>query len=174
VSLAALALASLLLSADAPATGAAPASGATAATAPGAATAPAPVTGAEPTPTGGTPAKKPSARKSNIGAAKTAKKDPAASKPATKADEQGAAPPSPEPAPSPAVAIAEPAYDEGRLLTEHKCSKCHDLSLAFSSALSDAHWRLHMKRMANRPGAAITEDQAHRIHEYLKASVGRR
>ena len=163
---AALALASLLLSADAPATGAAPAAGATAATAP--------VTGVEPTPAGGTPAKKATARKSNIGAAKTAKKDPAASKPAARADEQAAAPPSPEPAPSPAVAIAEPADDEGRLLTEHKCSKCHDLSLALSSALSDAHWKLHMKRMANRPGAAITEDQAHRIHEYLKASAGRR
>jgi hypothetical protein len=132
------------------------------------------VTGAEPTPTGGTPAKKASTRKATIGAVKTAKKDPAASRPAARADEQALPPSSPEPAPAPAVAIAEPESDEGRLLTEHKCSKCHDLSLALSSALSDAHWKLHMKRMANRPGAAITEDQAHRIHEYLKAIAGRR
>jgi cytochrome c5 len=74
----------------------------------------------------------------------------------------------PAPAPGPAATA-----DEGRLLVEHKCGKCHDVSLAFSSELSDASWKLHMKRMANRPGAAISDDQARKIHGFLKDNAAR-
>lgn len=78
-----------------------------------------------------------------------------------------AAPSAPPPAPAPATPA--PVDEEAKLLAEHKCGKCHDLALAFASELGDAQWKLHMKRMANRPSAAITDAQARRIHAYLKA-----
>jgi cytochrome c5 len=85
-----------------------------------------------------------------------------------------AAPPPAAPAPAAAQVPAPGASlsEEGRLLVEHKCSKCHDVGLAYSSELSDANWKLHMKRMANRPGAAITDEQVRKIHDYLKAHAG--
>jgi hypothetical protein len=91
----------------------------------------------------------------------------------------GTHPPAPAPTPTPAAAPAPalapapaPSPEDDRLLVERKCSKCHDVSLTFRAELSDAHWKLHMKRMASRPGAAITDEQAQRIHAYLKAMDG--
>jgi hypothetical protein len=153
VILPALALASLVVAADAPATGTPP---------------------AEP------PARKAVARKSTPGAAKgakPAKPEQAGSAPAASAEPQ-AAQEAPAPEAGSAPTAPGPASEadllEGRLLTERKCSKCHDLSLALNSALDDAGWKLHMKRMANRPGAAISDEQSRRIHEFLKASAARR
>jgi hypothetical protein len=72
------------------------------------------------------------------------------------------------------VPSARGASEEDLRLVEQKCAKCHDLSLALSSSLSDANWKLHMKRMATRPGAAISEGQAERIHAALKTAVRQR
>jgi len=97
-----------------------------------------------------------------------------------KTGKKGKAEAIPPAAPPPAVPEAAapapepgPASEEGHLLVEHKCGKCHNVSLALTSELSDANWKLHMKRMANRPGAAITDDQARKIHDYLKSNGGR-
>jgi len=102
----------------------------------------------------------------------------ARSESAKKAGKKGKAEAIPPAAPPPAVPEAaapapgpSPASEEGHLLVEHKCGKCHDVSLALSSELSDANWKLHMKRMANRPGAAITDDQVRKIHDYLKSTA---
>jgi cytochrome c5 len=102
----------------------------------------------------------------------------ATSAPAPAATPVGAPPAQPNvataaPAPVPAPAAEDGGYDEGRLLVERKCAKCHDVSLAMQSQLTDAEWKLHMKRMANRPSAAITDDQARRIHVWLKARSAR-
>jgi hypothetical protein len=125
--------------------------------------APAEVTGA-PAPTGS----KRSARKSATHG-KIAATDPApASSPA-------AAAPVPSPASVAGTAAAAAAdaaaakAEEDDLLVRQKCGKCHDVSLAFSAELSDVHWKAHMKRMARVPGAAITDEQAKRIHVHLKA-----
>lgn len=91
-----------------------------------------------------------------------------AAPPAAPALAPAAASSAPPPAPAPAAPPA-PVDEEAKLLAEHKCGKCHDLALAFGSELGDAQWKLHMKRMANRPSAAITDEQARRIHAYLKA-----
>jgi hypothetical protein len=69
---------------------------------------------------------------------------------------------------------AAPPLDEDRLLVEQKCGKCHDVSLALGAELSDAAWRVHMKRMARYPGAAITDEQASRIHAHLKSTGAKR
>jgi hypothetical protein len=101
-------------------------------------------------------------------ALKKARRTPAKAQPAGRTD-----------APSPAADATAPdpgapsRPDEGSLLVEHKCAKCHDVALAYSSELSDVSWRLHMKRMAARPGAAITDEQGRKIHEYLKARADR-
>jgi hypothetical protein len=135
-------------------------------------TAPVEVTGAK-APTGS----KRSARKSAATPGKIASTDPAAP----------ASSPTPAPAPTPdpvaataataassaAAAVAAKA-EENDLLVRQKCGKCHDVSLAFSAQLTDAHWKAHMKRMARVPGAAITEEQAKRVHAHLKAVAGRR
>jgi len=124
------------------------------------AAAPAPAAG------GANPASKRSARKSAPSHGKVASTD--------------AAPASPAPAPTPAPAPAAPApsaaalHEANEALVEQKCGKCHDVSLAYSAELSDAHWRTHMKRMARVPGAAITDEQARRIHAHLKTVTGRR
>ena len=93
---------------------------------------------------------------------------PAAAKPVEKP-----APDVYEPAAPTAVsASAAPAAEDlarDQLLLEQKCSKCHDVSQAFSAELSDAQWRGHMKRMNGRPGAAITDEQAKRIQRALRA-----
>jgi hypothetical protein len=89
----------------------------------------------------------------------------------------GSEPPAPPvsgrspPAPAPS---APGTSEEDLRLVEQKCAKCHSLSLALSSSLSDANWKLHMKRMASRPGAAITEEQAERIHAVLRTAIRQR
>lgn len=107
----------------------------------------------------------------------------AAKPPAPKGGRHTAAKPEPVPPPAAAASAAAaasvpptdgnlPVSEEGRLLVEHKCAKCHDVSLSYSSELDDGSWRLHMKRMAARPGAAITDAQGRKIHEYLKSIAG--
>lgn len=68
--------------------------------------------------------------------------------------------------PAPARSAAE--AEEGEVLLRQKCAKCHELSLAWSSRLTNAQWRLHMRRMASRPGAAISDEQARKIHGALE------
>jgi hypothetical protein len=165
VSPAILVLAALLCAPDAPASGEAPVP------------VPASADGAAAQPT----AHKVTARKA-AGPAKPAAKTPATkgAEPMVAASNPGAAEasaaptPAPAPVPQAAPSPAPPSSEENLLLVERKCGKCHDLSLALSSSLSDANWKLHMKRMANRPGAAITEEQAARIHAFLKATADRR
>lgn len=82
--------------------------------------------------------------------------------------------PAPTPAPAGDPANGRAALEEGLQLVERKCAKCHALSLAIGSELSPGQWKLHMKRMANRPGAAISEDQAKLIHEFLQAWYAQR
>lgn len=82
--------------------------------------------------------------------------------------------PAPTPAPAGDPANGRAALEEGLQLVERKCAKCHALSLAIGSELSPGQWKLHMKRMANRPGAAISEDQARLIHEFLQAWYAQR
>jgi mono/diheme cytochrome c family protein len=77
--------------------------------------------------------------------------------------------PAPTPAPAGDPANGRAFLEAGLQLVERKCAKCHALSLAIGSELSPGQWKLHMKRMANRPGAAISEDQARLIHEFLQA-----
>ena len=107
----------------------------------------------------------------------------AASRPAapnrTEAKPRPAAPSKPAAAPATVasaerITAAEDAeHEAGLQLVEQKCAKCHALSLAIGTELSLPEWKLHMKRMASRPGAAISEEQARRIHEFLKAHAAR-
>jgi cytochrome c5 len=94
------------------------------------------------------------------------------------ADAPPPTPPAPKSAQRAAARNARPAPDAppspeeaGRLLVEQKCGKCHDASRATGAMLSEASWKAHMKRMGKFPGAAITEEQAKQIHEYLKATA---
>ncbi|HEX9402401.1 MAG TPA: hypothetical protein VF912_20025 [Anaeromyxobacter sp.] len=93
---------------------------------------------------------------------------------ATPAAPQGAAPAAPATVASAELGAAYADHEAGLQLVEQKCAKCHTLSLALGSELSAPEWKLHMKRMATRPGAGITEEQGKRIHEYLKASAASR
>ena len=72
--------------------------------------------------------------------------------------------PAPDAAPA---APRDPAADD-RLLAEQKCSKCHDLSRALSSALSDAEWKAHLKRMGSA-GTPVNDEQRRRIQSALRA-----
>ncbi len=97
----------------------------------------------------------------------------------TEAKPRPAAPSKPAAAPATVasaerITAAEDAeHEAGLQLVEQKCAKCHALSLAIGTELSLPEWKLHMKRMASRPGAAISEEQARRIHEFLKAHAAR-
>jgi hypothetical protein len=108
------------------------------------------------------------ARKSAAGHAAS----PAPEAPGPTAGQPAAAAPAPAPGPAPAPAPSpSPSPEEDQLLVEQKCAKCHDASLAYTAELSDPQWKVHMKRMASRPGAAITDEQARRIHAYLNAAA---
>jgi mono/diheme cytochrome c family protein len=62
-----------------------------------------------------------------------------------------------------------PAEQQERYaLFRQKCSKCHGLSLALTSGLSSEDWRRHMKKMALRPQAGISDAQAKSIIAFLK------
>jgi hypothetical protein len=52
-------------------------------------------------------------------------------------------------------------------LLREKCSKCHSLSRGMSTRLTTAQWKRHMKRMAVRANAGISDAQAKTILEFL-------
>jgi hypothetical protein len=76
------------------------------------------------------------------------------------------------PPPEPAAATTRDPETEARLLTEQKCTKCHDLSRALSATLTEQGWRIHLKRIGSG-GAAISDEQQRKIQAYLRQTVGK-
>jgi sulfite dehydrogenase (cytochrome) subunit B len=58
---------------------------------------------------------------------------------------------------------------EGRALTAARCAICHSLDYIQMNAavISRPEWEKSIRKMIDRFGAPVSEDEAHRILEYL-------
>jgi hypothetical protein len=64
-----------------------------------------------------------------------------------------------------------PAEQQERFaLFRQKCTRCHSLSVALGTPFTPAVWKRHQKR----PNAALTEEQAQAIHEFMKFHAARK
>jgi hypothetical protein len=74
------------------------------------------------------------------------------------------------PPPDPSLATTADRVAADRLLTEQKCTRCHDLSRALSTPLTESAWHAHLKRLGSG-GAALSDEQVRRIRGYLKTAA---
>jgi hypothetical protein len=53
-------------------------------------------------------------------------------------------------------------------LVVQKCARCHSLEVALDHPYTPTEWYGHLRRMKRLPGAAISEEQAAELYEFLK------
>jgi hypothetical protein len=72
------------------------------------------------------------------------------------------------------VSAYPPEQQVRYLLFEHKCSKCHSLSMALGSGYTLPRWRRYLSQMSRRPEAGLSEAQGQEILEFLRFYAARR
>jgi len=74
-----------------------------------------------------------------------------------------------------ALFIAFPAYsqtkDADKSLFEKKCSICHSIDRPKSKKKTEDEWKKTVMRMKNVNGAAITDEEAKKIIDYLSKTL---
>lgn len=59
-------------------------------------------------------------------------------------------------------------------VVQRRCTRCHTLNNVFASHLPRGGWRSQVRTMALKPGAAIPDEDAERIQDFLEYFYDRR
>jgi len=70
-------------------------------------------------------------------------------------------------------AVNQKADEQAKVLFETKCSTCHKVDKATSQKKSATDWNKTVMRMKNVRGAAVTDEEARTIIDYLAKFYGK-